>query len=362
MSRLTALALFIALAVPRVWAQNIGEAASAASHATGFNSAASAVTSVGVTPLAPLAMPVSGPTAVLGSAQAMPLSAAPVASAAPPSAVTPVAAAARQVFAPAAKSAAPALPAAAAFAPSADFNSAAGVAPAPDLAAQFAPAANDATHPAQVSEDAGRKMFDGAQAPPEIGNLFARANQATGQQRVKVQAILDTVKSRPLFVDTNILRMATNGDPQWLYFFNKARHVEITPQVSQEYSYTGAMSGRVQADALYRREKLFTKSLGPRLTEVQPPPQERRDALVEYLMNAGISLKDSRMVAEAALSSEGQVSYLLTHDVRLANAVDNMTHSPRLKQRFNAFMATQRAADPDFPEIRFPSILVAPKP
>ncbi len=353
MIRRSALALLLALAAPRAWAQNVGEAAAAASHAGGFNSAASAVTTVGVMPVSALQMPVSGPVANPAALSALPLAAGPAA-VAQPKAAAPAALAPSAI--------APALTAPPAALSPLAYNAHVPVDAAPDLSAQFKPAAEDATEPEQISEDSGRRMFDNAKAPPEIGNLFARANQATAQQRVKIQAILDTVKSRPLYVDTNILRAATNGDPQWLYFFNRARRVEITPQVSGEYSYTHTMSGREQAEALYRREKLFTKSLGPRLTEVPAPSQERRDALVDFLTSAGVSLKDSRMVAEATLNNSGGNAYLLTNDVRLAKALDNIQHSARLKQRYQAFMDTRRAADPGFPEIRFPTILVAPKP
>lgn len=212
---------------------------------------------------------------------------------------------------------------------------------------------------------AGRRRFDNAaaagDAPDPEANLFALSRRASDQQKKAIDRALHRAGHAPIYVDSNVLMYATNGDPQWLYFFFRARRVEVVPQVSRESDVASlaAQGLTVKAKTMAARERRFRRYLGRRLDEVRDPAPSRTEAMADFLRRVQVSAKDARMLSEVTLTCKSSPCYLLTRDYRLAKAVEEI-RTPGNQKKLAAFLAERRAVDPGFPDIRWPVVVAAP--
>jgi len=235
---------------------------------------------------------------------------------------------------------------------------------APGTDSPAASAAEGEGADAQAAQE-GRQRFDNAgpagDAPDPEANLFAVSRRASPQQRQAIDRALDRAGHAPIYVDSNVLMYATNGDPQWLYFFFRARRVEVVPQVSRESDVASlaAQGLTVKARTMAAREKRFRRYLGKRLDEVRDLAPSRTQAMADFLRRVQVSAKDARMLSEVTLTCKSSPCYLLTRDYRLAKAVEEI-RTPGNQKKLAAFLAERRAVDPGFPDIRWPVVVPAP--
>ncbi len=211
---------------------------------------------------------------------------------------------------------------------------------------------------------AGRQRFDNDEG---FSNLFAAAQRATPAEKAYVDAMISKVKGRPLYIDNNTMVFAMNGQRVWLYFFNQVPRVDVVPQVYNERQVSDesvlrsvakkkdgadaqAEAGRLSS-IFRRRERRLMRYMGARLRKAPPVDEADIDALAGFL-RSNISQKDSRVVAEIALSCRADPCYFLTHDDKLADALQKLRDKP-FQSKLDKFLAER----PGFPRPRWPSVL-----